>query len=189
MTFPEAIFPVSIRLARVRLQPMTLGHALVLQRFGSPYAPGVDRGEPGSGDIVLLLWVCAQDWRMAWSRRTSLGGRLWRYWFAGRIRPALEHYRSLADAYVGHCWSGPKVRAAGEGAPLASPALGVLMAALMSEFRMTRNEALSTPLAEALWLASIQGERNGVLGLDSEEGVSLVEIAREIARREAAEVA
>lgn len=186
MTFPEAILPGPMRLATVVLQPMTLGHALLLQRFGSPYAPGAQRGEPGSGDIALMLWVCSQGWQDAWLRRLSPIGRLWRSWFAGRIRPALAHYRVLADAYVGACWAGPKVRPTGEGSPLTAPSLGVLLAALMSEFWLTRDEALSTFVGEALWLVSIQGERNGVLSLDSEDGASLVDIAREIARQEAA---
>lgn len=186
MTLPEAIFPKSTTVASVRMQPMSVGHALLLQRVGSPFAVGHGRiEEAGSGDVAMLVWVCSQSWRAAWRRRESLLGRAWRSWFAGRIRPAIEFYRGIAAGYVLRCWKGPAPRGPEGSTPLGAPALGILVAAMMADLGCTRSQALDTYIGEALWLVAIQAERSGVVMFDSEEGVSLMEIAKAQASLEA----
>lgn len=165
---------------------MTVGHAIVLQRLGSPFAIGSNRVDQiGSGDIALLVWVCSTTWRRAWRRRESFIGRAWRSWFAGRVRPALPFYQAIAGSYVLRAWKGPKPRGLEGVPPLGAPALGILLVALMADLGFSRESAMDTTIGEALWLAAIQSERSGAVMFDSEEGISVTEIAQAQVRMEA----
>ena len=70
----------------MRLHSLTIGHALLLQRVGSPFAPYYENAQeaaPGLGDVLLALFILSRPAQVA---ADAIGTRRFRllmwYWSA-----------------------------------------------------------------------------------------------------------
>ena len=81
-SFARAVFPPRVRLGGRRLEALSLGHCLLLEHAGSPFAPfgGAER-EPNAGDVALAWFLLSRPYRAAadtvdrWPARWAL----WRF--------------------------------------------------------------------------------------------------------------
>lgn len=143
----------------------TLGHALILQRIGSPLAgrPGMPRPVVGVGDIAQAMQVCSGPWERTHARLDTFREWLWMHWAALMIRrqgpqqAAADIWAYLADAWPTIRWWNP------EGSRPRSLGAELLHILLMRqrEFGLSLRAALSVPLAVAHWDAAAVAEREG----------------------------
>lgn len=184
MTLPEyaaACFPAGRRVLGVRLQPLCLGHALVLHRLGSPLA-GDAAGVPQPADLHLAVEVCARPvpylpspWRLRWRAARSVG-----FTGLGRAREESRFLDGVADfraywreahAHVPEYW--PDADARDSGVPM----LAALVDGLL---RLGYPEALAlnTPVSKAVYLLAVHAARNGTLRLMTAEEQQLIAAVR-----------
>lgn len=135
------------------MAPFTLGHALLLERLGSPFIGGPAR-LPGLGDLRLALALCS----LTYPRAVKLVGRprrlrlaLWVVGWTARSRylPAgtLQFFDYIRK-FQNHpeCWSGR-----GGGRAMGTPFFQAVKLTLVMHMGKTELEALCTPLSLALW--------------------------------------
>lgn len=196
-----AILPKRFTVLGQTLEPFTLGHALLLTRLGSPYAPFGDPSAPNAhplpaeegrgegkgtdqlaeriGDLVLAIWVCAQPWRHAEkhlaSRRTRLLLRAWQWQLTSHrlIRAA-----AFFHAYLVESTRGPRTFTKDTDNALRSPTLAVVRVMLANAFGLTPDEAMDVPLAAALWDLACYHELKGSVELVDPIRAAALEAAR-----------
>lgn len=105
--YADALFQDRHRACGVDLLPMTLGHALLLQRLGSPFAGqrpalGEKRPDISFSDILLVAFVCSRNWRSAAravNRRRSAWWLRWKWvtrrWHISRDTMAFFAWHSV----------------------------------------------------------------------------------------------
>lgn len=178
MSFATAVFPDRYRCAGIALQPHTLGHALLLQRIGNPFA-GRPHGDPVParlGDLVQALLVCSRPHIRAlrmidtWRERAWLAWASWRVarWGLGRATDELTAYLHAAWPTI-NWWRPAEGRFRSSGADL----LHVLVDQQIRA-GMPMQEALRVTLPVACWAAAIEAERNGAITIrgDRDEEIS-----------------
>lgn len=171
---------------KLRLQPYTLGHEILLRRFHSPFVPGSapasgavsgapagnTRHAPTIDDLVLACVICSQDFDAALKTlRSPAFGLLLKIWQL-RVRPILRDPRTLAIE-IGNFiryraagrWQPEANRPLSGGRELKAPDLFRLLAWLMKEMNMGGREALNTPMAQAHILWAAQGDHEGTIDL------------------------
>ncbi|MBX3732585.1 MAG: hypothetical protein KF791_08330 [Verrucomicrobiae bacterium] len=172
MSFATAVFPDRYRCAGMALLPHTLGHALLLQRLGNPFAgrPQADAVSPRLGDVAQALLVCsrphAEALRMidTWRERVWLAVASWRVTRAGLARTGDELVAYLQAAWPTINWWQPaEGRSRRSGADL----LHVLIDRQIRA-GLTLQEALGVHLPVACWAAAIEAERNGAISIRGE---------------------
>jgi hypothetical protein len=104
----DTTLPAGQTVGGVRLYPITLGHAALLQQLGNGFATAVPAPE-GLGDVVNAVWVCSRPWDRA---VFTVGGRRHRWWMV--IRAALWKRDTVAVigemlAYHVRQWRTPEV--------------------------------------------------------------------------------
>lgn len=104
----DTVLPTATRVGGVRLYPITLGHAALLQQLGNGFAEPVPN-PAGLGDLVLAAWVLSRPWDTA---ALALGGRPARWWIV--VRTALwrrRHAEVLGEMLAYHLrqWQTPEV--------------------------------------------------------------------------------
>ncbi len=171
-----ALLPDRWRVLGVRLQPLTVGHGIVLARLHSPFTPFSCRPSAHLGDLLLALFACGRPWARGWaalgSRKASLFLRLWA-WQILRRAESDSIIGSAADAFGAyvhaHC-AGPRVwEKDGAGASAAnSPVLCTLKIGLQEHFGRSEAEALDTLISAALWELYCYAEQHGGLQLVSD---------------------
>ncbi len=186
MTYAEAMFPRGGEVGGFALLPLTLGHALLLERLGCPLMPNGARREAGAGDIALLIWICQRPWDVAFRSAGRRWARWRRAWIAGRIAPRLAIARLEAQIYIGEQMRGPKVSVVTDAREMEAPALGALKVALMAELHVTEADALDRPLQATGWDLAIQAERHGLVELTGRQTEDAIEAARALAAANAA---
>ena len=79
--YSQAIFPDRYRACGVRLRPLTLGHALLLDRLGNPFGShrllDPDSPKPTFADLLLAAFVVSRPWRTAEWQVDSAWVRWW----------------------------------------------------------------------------------------------------------------
>jgi hypothetical protein len=177
--FARTIMPGTWYALGVRLFPLTLGHAIILQRLGSPFGCG-GRGA-GRGDVSLAIFVCSRPWRTAerqvgrwwvrwWLRLLPGWGNYWRvglleflaYWRWFNREPATEVWR-------------PPARGDIDDAP---PILQSLKMFAMTHLSKSRDDAFDTPLNELLWDYVSWGVERGVFRLKTKKDRAVAEQLR-----------
>jgi hypothetical protein len=188
--YGRAMFPSGGSVGGYHLHPMTLGHAVLLERIGCPLMPCGARREAGPGDIATLIWVCRRRWDRAVK---SIGGRFSRWrrgMIAGRILPEILTTRIEAENYVARQMASPKFDVVRDGDELEAPPLGAIKVALMADLGFSEIEALSRPLSASAWDLAINAERHGaikLIGRPTEDAIYLAQTLGEKARQEAAQ--
>lgn len=148
--YSEALWPDPVRVAGVRLQPLTLGHALLLQRLRSPYATGA--AVAGLGDLLLAVYVCSRPWKRA---AEGIHGRWfgpWIRWRGFRCWRDEERHAEAFARYLADAWAAPRTWRDGRasGSPRGSDILQVLVVTQRSRWGKSLAAALDTLVAEAV---------------------------------------
>lgn len=150
MTYAQTVFQDRARVEGRRLLPLTVGHALLLQRLKSPFAPR-DTRTAGAGDCALLLFVCSRSWQVASKTLDSLRCKpwLWLEWL--RVGFRFGHNRAQLFRYVSEAWTGPEVWLEGKSEPQDDDSLRVIINTLCSRMGLRYQDALNMPLRQAVW--------------------------------------
>lgn len=164
-----------------RLLPLTVGHALLLQRFGNPLAPWTQTSESARssvalGDIVEALYVLTRPYDAAADGLRS-GVPLQLRWWALKLKLGMAFGRSTAlavemarqriNAYIcAHCTPPCMVILRPASKPPGAPVMATVVHELMTGLGMTQPDALSMGMAEALWMIAIIWERAEAVEID-----------------------
>lgn len=183
MTYAEVMLPPRWTIGGYRLRPMTIGHALVLDRLESRFVIH-DRGEPGAGDVALLIWVCGRPWRWAWWLAGTWYFRRCLRRAAAACRMSGSQATAQAIGFLKWSFAGPEELDSGTGERLQSPPFALLKVGLMTTLGVSETEALDTPVARAVWDMAVAGERKGEVKMGTHSMRGLIRVARDMARRE-----
>lgn len=94
--YADTIFPDRYEACGVRLLPLTLGHAMLLDRLGSPLAKPTPVSEADNSlftfsDALVCAFVCSRPWRVAQRQVDCWRSAMWLRWkFVLRRRHAEE---------------------------------------------------------------------------------------------------
>jgi hypothetical protein len=185
-TFAAARWPDRIRVLGRWMEPLSVGHILLLTRLGHPLVGGPQPFDAVAiGTAVALCSLPAtrafghvRTWafrlrviylslRAAWNRRAAV--QLTRYMVAGSRRP--------------------RTRKTGSGGASSVPFWLVVLTTLQRDHGMTEAEALDYPAAAAVWICIPGWEANGALQLVSETELQVVADVKAEAAAEAAKAA
>lgn len=175
LQYATVAFPDARRVLGVRLLPLSVGHALLLDRIQSPFAPyrAYALTElPGFGDVVEALWILSRPASIAAEQRVSLRGKatIAAWTIRARLSARFQPWRwfTVADAaerllrIARDARTGPTLWVKeGSDKPQGAPFLASLKVTLMRFFRCTEREALDYPLRRALWDTSVWWEMHG----------------------------
>ncbi len=186
----------TVKVLGTRLKPLSLGHAMLLQRLGLTYGfPETfwNNGElkgPKVGDLVLSVGICGRNFVQAERFAMSRWLGLWAKWrcavYEIKYAPVIEIHHFAMCRYVLEAWTSPPIIPIHDskyepGAPL----LGAIKCALTSKLGCSEFEALNRPLVSALWDYGILLEMEGAARLQNKTEDSLVEAAIKMAEAEA----
>lgn len=186
-----ALYPEPAVVLGRRLQPFCLGHALLLQRLGSPFAADEPRRGPMPADLLLAVIVCSKPYPAAEQlvmsprlprRLTRAGIRMWLCYSPARIQIELIRF----GRYIEDAWRSPKVWIERSGAPRGAPPVATLKVTLMSGLGMSAIEALSMPIGAAIWDATTYSESMGGIRIRSASDEALIDAAKRMAAEAAA---
>jgi hypothetical protein len=170
--YSEGYFPDTFRVGEMVLRQMTLGHALMLERLESPFAPWRPvTARIGAGGIALFVEVMTRGWRDAarslnrdgWWRRRRARRLAVRVLSDPRASATVEKYLA-AQVNVPNATHWQRDDMEPSGAEMTHS----LMVVLMGQLGHTREEAMDTPLRLALWDQMALQEQNGTVSLESD---------------------
>lgn len=164
--FQRAFTPHTFTVMGLRMEPLSLGHLLLLDSIESGFADG---SGGTAADLIASAFICSQPHEAASkSLRSAWGGLFMRVWgWVLRFRKfnlALE--AAKFQSYVAHFKTFPKAKPAngnGQARELTTPEEWRLLAMLMADFGFTERDALNCPMnrAACYWVA--EGDRRGTL--------------------------
>lgn len=166
--FAECVIPPVVRLAGKRLHMVTLGHALLLERIGSPFAVTSPPDRlPEAGDNALAWWILTRPWDEA---ANGIGGRLSRFWTwcftLARARVAAEDSVSILR-WVKWSTTSPgfePIRDADEeGEPLGAHPVLIRAQAAASKWGVPYPAVLNLPWNVCCWLYLTRWEEAGAV--------------------------
>lgn len=175
LQYATVTFPDARHVLGVRLLPLSVGHALLLDRIRSPFAPyrAYSLTElPGFGDVVEALWILSRPASDAASQRVAFRGRatIAAWTMRARLSVRFQPWRwyTVSDAAEQLLLSARDARTGptlwvkdGSDKPQGAPFLASLKVTLMRFFRCTEREALDYSLKRALWDTSVWWEMHG----------------------------
>lgn len=112
-TFGEVIFPDRWKVGHLRLQPFSLGHAVLLQRLNNPWCNG-QAEKSTTGQLLQAVQVCSQGAARAARAVDSLLGAWWLRMHARLWAGSLQERESELRLYLVAAWRLPRWRAIGE---------------------------------------------------------------------------
>jgi len=162
MDYAFAIWPRRHKVAGRWLKPLTLGHALLLQRLGSPFMPpdrpltqvtGRKSDMFGPADVALLKYVCTRSWERALIGMDRWTIKPWLWWETlRRSKRIIEDAQQAIDWWQAEWHGAPTVFVDSKSAGRrGAGTLAILMYTQRVIFGKTFCEAASTPVREALW--------------------------------------
>ena len=146
--FLEALIPGHHRVAGRDLRPFSLGHAMILRRFDSPFLAGK---RPGSGDLAFALDICSRtfaDGVAALHDRRSK--RRWR-WLGYRCMINREAKMLQFIAYLNAGMRYPKCWENSSGSPKKTPMLQITRIINMGNLGKTESQTMDSPYHLAMW--------------------------------------
>jgi len=168
---------------RVELSHLQIGHLFLLQERGNPLAIGGTNTDISLDDLSDAVSICSNDWKQsrcyAWEFLANAKFFLW-----GLLCRKLDPVTELEkwDSYISHHLQ--KIKAytihGPNGAPgvCNSPFEWLLLTSMISEFKMSRDEALSTPVREAIRLRISRSELDGRVKVKSQEDKEISDLNR-----------
>lgn len=160
--YAALVYPDRVRVLGVALKPVTIGHLLLLHRLKNPFVAG---GRIELGHVLTALYVLSRGCKAAAEglqrRRTAWLLRVWSWQAALRRKEAGEARRQI-DRHIGGIerpplWENDKATDCG------SPFLLILETRLRHCLGASREEALNTPVSEALWHLGGHAEDQGAV--------------------------
>lgn len=176
MGYVDGYFPDVYRVAGIALRPLTVGHAMLLERMGCALAVWAEgREEPvpeevPAPDVALYAVVLSRPWREAEDLllnrvpqfRREIKRLCRRVKYDERaVGSVMRHLMDAMSAPKFVRWENAKGQASGAGI------LHGLMLTLL-ELGVSRNEVLDTPLRVALWDSVGASERKGHITMEPE---------------------
>lgn len=170
-TFAAAVFPDRWAVGKVRLHTLTLGHAVLLQRLGNPYAVAVQDAVPHLGALVLAAWVCSRPVRVA---AESCQGWWMRQWMVCHaIRWGSTHAEREAEMrlYVAAAWQTPGFKATrpSKGDAAGADPLHSLWMHRRIHMGETEEQAMDCPLLRARLDHLVWAEQQGAVIITGDE--------------------
>jgi hypothetical protein len=168
--FLQAALPEPAILLHQQLLPYSLGHSLVLHRFGSPFVTEDDR-LPDVQDLFFAVYVCCHEYDQV-QPALLLPGKEFRTlikdWvkLCGDFDPAavmVDFAQYLIDGSSCPTFTPIYRRGAPPPRRPGSPFTAVLLTTLTGHLHWTRSEALNCPYGMAQWLYCIYWESQRAL--------------------------
>lgn len=166
--YAQTVFPDEWRVLGLRLQTPRIGHALLLQRLGSPFAELDRKGldQVRCGDLALALIVLTRPWHRAERLLRCWRGAWLMRWY-GLVLSSLAAQVEVFDglkAYLLSAWGGPRtwVRPVAS-TPKRAESLQMLVSVLREKFGMTSADVQEMPICQALWDVCLYLERAGLI--------------------------
>ncbi|ODU25077.1 MAG: hypothetical protein ABS95_01100 [Verrucomicrobia bacterium SCN 57-15] len=163
LQYSSVTFPDTIRVFGFTLQPVTLGHALLLQSQRSPFVVGGDKSD---GHLIVALYILSRPWRKG-ERGLRSGWVRWRmkslWGNQFKLCSELNKLKAIAliNKHLDRAWQGPALwENETGGCTLSAPSLLLLKTRLMHCLSCSRDQALDYPLAEAKWDIAGHAEEN-----------------------------
>jgi hypothetical protein len=180
----KAVIPRQARVLGQRLRPLTLGHVMVLTRYGSPFVTG--ERQPQFGDLCFAVWVCKRNWKELLRGISDLSFKkevLFLRWFAklrNKGKAILVFIQYLTQAMQQPNLFFNKV----EGAkPTSMNNLHYMKMVLVSKMHKTSEEAMNTPFGEAIYDIAALGEGEGACGFVTDSDLEALEVAKKMHER------
>ena len=151
----KAVIPHQARVLGQRLRPLSLGHVMVLTRYGSPFLTG--ERQPQFGDLCFAIWVCKRDWRGLTRGLSDLSFKSevrflrWFGKFRNKGKAILVFIQYLTQA---------------------------MQQPLMSKLHKTSEDTMNTSFGEAVFDIAALGEGEGACGFVSDADCYAGDIAR-----------
>jgi hypothetical protein len=150
--YARRCIPDTVTVFGVRLAPFSLGHWLILERIGSPFATG---GEKTPADLAMAIFICSRP-ASAMLGRLDRGLPLWWRWWAWRLLgvssvwPVIFSERMyLFTHYIATACKPPRMWCPSDGSrPVTTPELLSMRRAVM-DAGYTATEALDCPVGQA----------------------------------------
>lgn len=187
-SYLEAAVPEPFTVLGRKLLPFSVGHQILLEKFGSSYALGYTEA-PGYSDLILSVFICShtfeENLKQLKSRHLSLRLKLWG-WYCGKfdVIEAMLFFRKYLDAHTN--W--PKrfwIERGTGGSSSGSPFIQSLKVRLQKDLGYSEAEALNAPYQMALWNYLTNLENQGVIRLFSDRDEAMLEASQndELARQ------
>lgn len=181
----HALFPDTVRAFGVRLQPLTLGHALLLQRLGNPFAgPRPDPGSVSYMDAMVAAYVCSLPIGKAARRVNSRLCRWWLQWTWLVRRRCIEKDVTAFIGWFEDQWRSPDftpVRGESAATPRGAEWLHQLVVFVMRSASADHDAALRVPVAVAQYDFLCHEEREGTVRLVEKTDAELERLAMQSA--------
>ena len=175
----KAVIPHQARVLGQRLRPLSLGHVMVLTRYGSPFLTG--ERQPQFGDLCFAVWVCMRNWRQLSqgladsSFKKEVRFLRWVGKLRNKGKAAVVFVRYLTLAMQQPSLFFNKV----EGAkPTSMTNLQYMKIVLMSKLHKTSEEAMDTVFGEVVFDLAALGEGEGSCGFVSDNDRYAGDMAR-----------
>lgn len=179
----EAAIPEPFRVLGRKLQPFTLGHQILLERFDSSFSIGAEKA-PTFEDLIFSVYICSYSYPVALRKVTQntlfacfairLEMKLWS-WRCGKfdVIEAMMFFREYVNAHSKEpaFWVEQKRGSASSGIPF----IQFLKVKLEQELGYTEAEALCTPYQIAVWNYLTHLEGKGVIRFVSPEDQAAIE--------------
>ncbi len=168
------------RVLGLGMRPLTIGHLLLLLEVGSPYPDQAELADEGAMATAAL--ICSQPHRSArkliYSRFATIGTKLWG-WLQRKCDLAREERVFLS--YLVSQLARPESESISMGTKddMRVPAGWRLLSMLMSDFRMSFDQALNTEVRFALTLWAVESDRRGIERIASERRLAFHKWVRE----------
>jgi len=175
----KAVIPPQARVLGQRLKPLSLGHMMVLSRYGSPFVTG--ERQPMFGDLCFAVWVCKKNWgQLLKGIADSDFMRDIRFLrFVGKFRNKNKAMGALVE-YLTQAVKEPSLffNKVEGGKPTSMNNLHYLKIVLMQKLNKTAEQAMDTPFGEAVYDLAAIGEAEGVCGFVTDEHEEAGEAAK-----------
>lgn len=177
-----SVHPDARRVLGVKLQPFTLGHALLLHRLGSPFLSETP-GNVTLGQLLLAIGLCRQPYERA-LRRLKSRPFLWHLRFQGWLyhwmSPAwVEAMADQFRAYLAEARTGPVIKVLrSSDREQGTPFVLALELFQMEVLHRTQAQARAASYREVLWLYSAYLEKEESISIRSAATDGLLERAK-----------
>ena len=177
--YSRLVFPDTVRVFGVALQPVTIGHGLILWRIESPFIVG---GKAEARHIVAaLLALRCKTARDADRLLNSWRGRLLIRCWGKQVKRLSVVTKTLAEAqirnHVRGAYDGPSLWGRDEEATknrCSAPYLTILKVRLMDYLHLSPEAALDYPIGQAVWDLACYAEYRGSMSWMSEEDSDVI---------------
>ena len=184
-SYAKLVFPDQWSIGPWKMHMFTVGHAVLLQNLGSPFASLEldDVAKAGLGEVALAVMICRRPWRVARRLTRSWRGRLLLRWYGVQISSSYTTAAIALFQYVEDAWTIPKAWRKPTAVTKTSPETMLANAiSLLAELRSSRDEIHDKPLRLALYEVCQILHRRGDIELLDEHDEDLIEAAAKMER-------